>query len=199
MTTSARELLLASGGLDSTCIGWWRRPAGALFIDYGQKPAAGEWTAARAAMDALGITLDTLRVDCSAVGSGMLAGSLTQESVAPSPEWWPFRNQLLVTLAAAWAVLRGYDSVLIGCVSGDALRHADGSSAFLKKLDDLLRNQEGGVRLVAPAIDLTASELLEVSGAPRSILGWTHSCHVESIACGSCPGCIKRTQTMFPD
>jgi 7-cyano-7-deazaguanine synthase len=192
------ELLLISGGLDSTCIAWWRRPAGALFVDYGQKPAAGELTAARAVTEALGIALSVLRVDCSPIGSGLLAGSSPLASVSPSPEWWPFRNQLVVTLAAAWAVLSGFDSVVIGCVSTDAARHADGSRAFLHALDDLVRMQEGGIRVVAPALDLTSVELAKLSAAPSSLLGWTHSCHVDSIACGTCPGCVKRSETLYP-
>jgi 7-cyano-7-deazaguanine synthase len=190
------ELLLISGGVDSSCIAWWRRPVSALFIDYGQRPAAGELTAARAVTDALGIALNTLRIDCSSVGIGLLAGSSFLEGVARAPEWWPFRNQIIVTFGAAWALLNGFGSVLIGSVRGDAARHADGSPAFLEKLDDLLRMQEGAIRLRAPAVGLTTTELIRVSGAPASLLGWTHSCHVEPIACGTCPGCVKRVETL---
>lgn len=184
-----------SGGIDSTCVAVWQRPAGALFVNYGQRPADGELIAARAVTDALGIPIEVLPVDCSALGTGILAGSVAL-SVAPSPEWWPFRNQLLVTLGAAWALLHDFGTVVIGCVKSDSNRHVDAASDFLERLDVLLRMQEGHICLSAPALGLTSAELVAEAGVPASLLGWTHSCHRDAIACGACPGCVKRLETL---
>lgn len=125
------------------------------------------------------------------MGAGLLAGSVVSPSFSPAPEWWPFRNQIIVTLAASWALVHGFEAVVIGCVSSDGMRHVDGSPGFIDALGRLIRSQEGGIDLLAPAIDLSTRELIRASGTPREILGWTHSCHVMSIACGSCPGCVK--------
>jgi 7-cyano-7-deazaguanine synthase len=195
MADDGGELLLMSGGIDSTCIAAWKRPAGALFIDYGQRPAVGELTATREVTKALDLPLQVLEVDCSAIGSGLLS-SREALSSAPSPEWWPFRNQLLITFGASWALQHRFSTVLIGCVSGDGDRHIDGSRAFLEEMDQLLRLQEGSVRLSAPAIHLSSTELISESGTKPSLLGWTHSCHSAAIACGSCPGCLKRLETL---
>ena len=51
------------------------------------------------------------------------------------------------------------------------------------------------LRLRAPAIELTASELVRMSGVPSELLSWAHSCHVSEYACGLCRGCQKHYST----
>jgi 7-cyano-7-deazaguanine synthase len=195
-------LLLMGGGIESSALAYAMKPTTALVIDYGQAPAQGEIRAAGAVAHSLGIELHTLAIDAHAIGSGLLSsgarglaaaqdGAALHSSYSPSPEWWPYRNQLLVTLAAAWAYGRGLEELLVGSVLGDGDRHADGRADFYNALDTLLSLQEGGLRVSAPAIALTTEELLTHSQVPNSVLGWTHSCHVSRYACGRCPGCYK--------
>lgn len=188
------RLLLLSGGLESTALAAWLRPTLTLTIDYGQRPAEGEiWAAGQVARE-LGLEHHVLRADCSAVGSGLLSGRAAADA-APVPEWWPYRNQLLVTLAAAWGIGHGVSELIVGSVAGDS-RHADGTQGFYEQLARLVSAQEGGVVVRAPAIAMTSAELLERSDVADSVLGWTHSCHIAPVACGSCPGCTKRREVL---
>lgn len=186
------KLLLLSGGLDSSALAALSRPSGCLFVDYGQRSAAGEKRAAEAVADALDLHLEAIRTDCSAVGAGTLLDSSQFLRSAPTPEWWPFRNQLLVTLAASVAIRTGKTTVLIGTVREDAARHADGSAVFVDAMDAVLACQEGSLHLEAPALNMTTGQLIESSGITDEVLGWTHSCHLASSACGGCNGCRKR-------
>ena len=185
--------ILLSGGMDSTAVAYLRRPSLAITIDYGQLPAAGEVRAASAVADELGIRHEIICVDLRAIGSGDMAGRAPID-MAPIPEWWPFRNQMLVTVAAMRGVALGVTRLLLGTVKGDSL-HADGRREFIAAMDTVLRLQEGGLVLEAPAIDLTAAELIRLSGAPWELLAWSHSCHVSEYACGVCRGCHKHYQT----
>jgi 7-cyano-7-deazaguanine synthase len=189
------ELLLLSGGLESSALAAWRRPQLTLTIDYGQAPAAGETAAATAVCRALGLEHHLLRIDCRQLGSGLLASSEPAVN-APSPEWWPYRNQLLVTLAAGWGVRHNVTSITVGSVSGDGERHADGKAAFYDQLDGLLVMQEGAVRVQAPAAHMTSEELITTSGVTDAVLGWTHSCHTSNLSCGVCPGCTKHREVL---
>lgn len=189
------EWLLLSGGMDSAALAAWRRPERCIFVDYGQRPAAGEERAATAVASALGLGLTVVRADCSAVGAGALAGR-QPVGLSPSEEWWPFRNQLLATLGGSVAVREGATALLIGTVSTDGRRHADGTPEFVEALDALMIAQEGCLRVLAPAIAMAPGELVTCSGISDKVLGWTHSCHRADSACGSCKGCWKRRATL---
>jgi 7-cyano-7-deazaguanine synthase len=186
--------LLLSGGMDSIALAWWKRPKFAITIDYGQRPAAAEVRAASAVASALELEHHVLRCDLSALGTGDLAGSPAL-ALAPVPEWWPFRNQMLLTLAAMKALSLPASSLMIGCLSTDA-QHADGSKQFVDAINKVMALQEGSLQIVAPAIQHTAHELIELSQVPFEILAWAHSCHVANEACGVCRGCMKHYDTM---
>lgn len=188
------SLLLLSGGIDSTSIAYAYRPSICLTIDYGQRAAVGENRAAAAVCNELAIRHESIKLDWSVLGCGTMAGKPRSEH-SEHEEWWPFRNQLLITAGAAIAIKYGLTTILIGTVSSD-VRHGDGSRHFVESISELLRLQEGGISLSAPAIDMTSELLVMSSGIPNEILAFAHSCHVSGWACGQCNGCIKHSRVM---
>lgn len=187
------SLLLLSGGMDSIAIAFWKRPEFSLTIDYGQVPADAEIRAAAVVSEQLGIQHHVVRFDLSALGSGDLSGR-PKLGIAPVPEWWPFRNQMLLTVSAMKAVELGVATILIGTLLTDR-RHLDGTPAFLSKMNSVFGVQEGQLTVEAPAIKLTAMELVRRSEVPPEVLYWAHSCHRANEACGECRGCLKHYET----
>jgi len=185
--------LLLSGGMDSISIAWWKRPDVAISVDYGQRAAAAELEAAGAVCHAIGIRHEIVRADCSSLGSGDMAG-LPPVAAAPVPEWWPFRNQLVLTLAGIAAVRLGVSNLMIGALATDG-EHADGRPDFIEAISTLMSLQEGGITVTAPAISMTAVDLVRISGISREVLAWAHSCHIGDFACGQCRGCVKHYKT----
>jgi len=186
--------LLLSGGMDSTAIAYWKRPSVAITIDYGQKPAPGEIRAASAVCAALDIMHVVISADISALGSGDLVGEAPSDG-APASEWWPYRNQFLISLAAMKCHQLGQSELMIGALNTDGF-HADGTLEFIERINALLSLQEGSLSVSAPAITLTAAELVRRSEIPEELLCWSHSCHVAETACGFCRGCRKHFETM---
>lgn len=185
--------LLLSGGMDSVSIAWWKKPDVAITVDYGQLPADAEIAAAGKVADLLSIRHEVIRVDCSSLGSGDMAGTAPSPA-APVSEWWPFRNQLILTLAGMAAVRMAAERLLIGTLSTDG-QHADGRPEFVKRISGLMSMQEGGLVVEAPAIALDAVELVHRSGIDQATLAWAHSCHTGNFACGRCRGCVKHFNT----
>ena len=186
--------VLLSGGVDSIALTFWRRPEYAITIDYGQRAAGTELPVAAEVARSLGVRHEILRVDCSTLGSGDMAGNAASAH-APVPEWWPFRNQLLLTLAGMRAVAIGVDELMVGSVVSDG-SHADGRPGFYAAMDAVMAMQEGAVRVSAPALAMTTVELVRASGAPRDLIAWAHSCHTGPLACGACRGCVKHYEVM---
>ena len=194
MTVASRTAILLSGGIDSIALAHWKRPGLAITVDYGQVPALAEIDAARIVASTLRLDHEIVSVDCSPIGSGDLAGSLPH-GVAPASDWWPYRNQLLITIAAARALASGASRLLIGTVASDHF-HVDGGAEFIGLMADVLRLQEGSLKLEAPAVTMSSPELVRMSGVPIEILAWAHSCHKSNFACGRCRGCIKHFEVM---
>jgi 7-cyano-7-deazaguanine synthase len=101
---------------------------------------------------------------------------------------------MLVTLAGMRLLPEGLKEIMIGAVATDV--HADGKAPFLNRLDRLMRNQEGKVRVIAPALRKSPFRLIQDSRIPKSVLGATFSCHLMEYACGRCRGCEKHRDTL---
>lgn len=184
-----RTALLLSGGMDSIAVAWWKRPDVVLTIDYGQLPARAEIAASTAVAGRLNMEHHVITVECRSLGSGDMAG-IAANKYAPASDWWPYRNQMLITIAAMKAISLGVQTLLIGSVLSDG-SHQDGTSEFVRAMSTLLAQQEGGITVSAPAIELSTIELIRRSGVPDTELAWAHSCHKSDVPCGNCRGCNK--------
>lgn len=176
--------LLLSGGIESTALAFWLRPQIAVTVDYGQPCAAGEMRAATTISKELGIDHKTIAV---------AAYPAREKTSRPPAEahsvWWPYRNQLLLTLAAAALAEKEISEIYIGLVKGDIYK--DCTPTFVNTLNRVLAMQERPVKVVAPGRRLSTLELLRKSKIPYELLGATTSCHVGDVPCGRCAGCEK--------
>lgn len=188
------DLLLLSGGIDSSAIAAWLRPDICLTVDYGQRAAKAEILASTQICKDLGLAHHIISANIASLGSGDMAGA-AQSIHSAHTEFWPYRNQYLLTLGVMTALKNRCTRVLIGSVLTDK-RHADGSPQFLGAIDALVALQEGNLHVAAPAINLTTSELVLKSKISDSTLAWAHSCHVSDLSCGQCRGCQKHSEVM---
>lgn len=192
--------LLLSGGMDSICIAFWKRPSHAITIDYGQLAAKAEIESAIQICNTLNIKHHILTISLGDLGSGDMAGK-PFDGNAPASDWWPYRNQMLVTIAAMKAITIDVNQLIVGSVKTDS-QHIDGTLSFVEKISTLLSFQEGNLEVIAPAIYMTTNELIKESKIPISLLFWAHSCHKAEIPCRQCRGCSKYFevwQDILPD
>ena len=138
-------------------------------------------------------------MDCGALGSGDMVHACPDARAPLTSDWWPYRNQLLVTLACSHArnLARCAGSDLHRDeVKSDGESHRDGTAEFVRRIDELMAYQEGGLRVAAPAIEHTTAELVRMARmCLPGLLAWAHSCHKAEIACGNCRGCYKYLAT----
>lgn len=184
-----KTALLLSGGMDSNAVAWWTKPDVAYTVDYGQLAAQAEIQASAAICHRLKIPHEVLTIDARPFGSGDMAGTQADER-APAKDWWPYRNQLLITLVAMRAMTINVKCLLLGTVASD-VAHKDGTAKFITNISRLLSHQEGEMLVKAPAIEMTTAQLVKVSDIPRAALLWSHSCHKADVPCGQCRGCNK--------
>jgi 7-cyano-7-deazaguanine synthase len=183
------SILLLSGGIESTCLAYALRPRICLTIDYGQVVAKSEISASKNICAALRLSHMAVKIDLRKFATGIMAGK-QQSFPGGVPEWWPFRNQILISIAAIVSFKKSDAEIIIGTVKSDR-RHKDGRRKFLATMDKLLQYQEGSIRLRAPASQMSSEELLDWAKPPLSLLGLTFSCHRSIYSCGQCRGCWK--------
>ena len=147
------KLLLYSGGIDSTCLALLERPELLVTIDYGQRSCDGEIRASKHIAAQLGLRHDVIECRMTELGAGDLAGMPSPEG-AHVTETWPFRNQMLITLAAMKHARDGFFDIIIGTVSTDS-DHPDGTSTFVSAISDTLQVQDYRMSVRAPAIGMT--------------------------------------------
>ena len=130
-----KSALLLSGGMDSIALAWWKRPDLAFTVDYGQLAAPAEISAASAVSEHLKIPHHVLRIDGREFGSGDMAGT-SPDAHAPASDWWPYRNQLLLTLVGMKAISMGAQRLWVGTVASDG-SHLDGTPEFVRSISQL--------------------------------------------------------------
>jgi 7-cyano-7-deazaguanine synthase len=182
------KILLLSGGIESTCLAISWQPDLCFTVDYGQVSAPGEVAASRLIARHLRLDHEVARINLNEFGAGLLSGR-GRGGPTGAPEFWPFRNQMLITLAAMRFDRIPNVRICIGTVLTDR-RHPDGTIRFLRSMNRLLQVQRDDFVLEYPAARSATQSLIEKSHVDH-LLGFTFSCHTGPISCGRCPGCIK--------
>lgn len=188
--------ILLSGGLDSLSLAYWKKPKIAFTVDYGQKAANAEIKASTKICSDLNIQHHVITVNLAEIGSGDLLSTKDCQT-APKSDWWPYRNQLLLTTVCGYILSNNIpiNKILFGTVNSDSY-HKDGTKDFFTAFNSLLNIQEGDIQIEASAIDMTTAELIKESGIALEKISWAHSCHKSNFACGQCRGCFKHQNTM---
>ncbi len=198
------SLLLASGGLDSTTLAYWLRERGIdfvpVFIDYGQHCVDTEHSTLLKVLPAgYGDRVKTLHIADIYRGSRSRLidePNLWTDNVQYEELYLPYRNLLLLTVAAAHAQTMGFDSVYAGFINSNHAKELDCSAEFFAKLFRLL-DEYGSVEIRMPFRTMTKYEVALEGIRLRAPIAHTFSCQVSSVVpCGACPNCVDRLDAL---
>lgn len=192
---SIKKGILLSGGVDSICLAYGIKPDIAYTIDYGQTVADREIYVSKYICKELNIEHKIIKVDCKSLGSGTLANS-ENLSFSPSDEWWPYRNQLIITLALMQGIKDEIKELHLATVKSDEF-HKDGTKKFYEYINKLVSFQEGEISIKCDTNDYYSHELVAKYDVPLTLLSIAHSCHISNIACGKCSGCTKQMRVRY--
>lgn len=194
------SVLLASGGLDSTTLAFWLRRRGIrfrlLFVNYGQHCAATELETLHKVLPK-SLTRGLRVLDVSSVYAGansrlIKEADLWTEKVTHEDLYLPYRNILLLSIAAAHVQAWGGGDVYAAFINSNHASEIDCSAAFFDELGRLMRSF-GGVRVRMPFRNYSKLQVARIGIRLRAPIGQTFSCQVNSrIPCGACPNCVDR-------
>lgn len=208
-----RKAILLGGGIDSTVLLVDQARRGhelhALWVDYGQKAAAGERAAVTHFCTKYGVPLTQMVIPLFVlVSSSILRGEAPNpvggrqfEDVA-STDCMEFRNGVLISLGLMFAAGRACDELLLGFHreprgrDGDWV-YPDASPPFARAMNEAAQSGMRGLAPVAvstPFVDLERWEILRLGmDQDPDVPGRAFTCYEgrELQACGSCAHCVQ--------
>lgn len=187
----AASVLLFSGGIESTTLLHQLvadgEPVQALFIDYAQRAAAQESTAAHVQCGELGVELVPLEL--GNVGQIFRRGQDRKHHVP-----LPHRNLVALSIGLSYAANQSARKLYLAVNLDDTVDYASASHAFLAQFR-LICGLLGDVRLATPFVGLSKREVIKRGIALGVDYATTYSCLLGyAVHCGRCPQCEKRRE-----
>jgi len=197
----AKVVTLLSGGLDSSVLAAYLQKEStvqALFIDYGQRHSAKEGQAAYRVARSMNIPIRFLQLRGIFGDNNALTGDLSVPLDEYSKETMsatvvPNRNSVLLNVAVAYAEGIGYDQVAYAAHGGDHSLYADCTPEWVDAFKNLLKAGDLKVKLIAPFVELTKAEIVDLGYLLEVPLQHTWSCYQGGkVHCGVCSTCLER-------
>lgn len=198
-------LLVLSGGLDSTTLLYDYADSIALAVtfQYGSNHNKREAAFAKYHCDKLGI--EHIEIDLAFMGKYFKSSLLDGADAIPEGNYdednmkftvVPFRNGIMLSVAAGLAESRGLKNVMMANHSGDHAIYPDCRPEFVKAMTAAIEaGTYEGVKLVAPYTDITKADIVS-RGAKLGIdYSKTYSCYKGGEHhCGVCGTCRERKE-----
>ncbi len=211
MELPGKVIVLCSGGMDSVAALYEARAHGhtvvaVLSFHYGSKHNDREIPFAAHHARALGLRHEVVRLDfmdrlftSSLLGSGAAIPDGHYEEATMKQTVVPFRNGVMLSIAAGVAESLGADGVLIAAHSGDHAIYPDCREPFMHAMAEAIHlGTYAGIRLLRPFIALNKGQIAARGAALGVDFVQTWSCYKGgSIHCGNCGTCVERREAFM--
>jgi 7-cyano-7-deazaguanine synthase len=201
------SIIIVSGGMDSVTLlyDFKDRIALGISFDYGSNHNAKEIPFARWHCEQLGI--EHITIDLAFMPQYFKSSLLEGADAIPEGNYdeqnmrstvVPFRNGIMLAIAAGLAESNDLDSVLIANHGGDHEIYPDCRPEFIDAFDEAARNGTyNGVRIVSPYCNITKRDIALRGKALGIDYSLTYSCYKGGEKhCGRCGTCTERKEAL---
>lgn len=201
------SLLILSGGMDSTTmLHEFKNSIGlAVNFNYGALQNAREAQCARRQCAMLGIEL--IEIDLAFMGKYFDSALLRSAEDVPEGSYAdanmtstvvPFRNGIMLSIAAGLAESRGLKRVMMANHGGDHAVYPDCRPGFVDAMNAAIKaGTYAGIELRAPYTGLTKADIARRGKELGVDYSLTYSCYKGGEKhCGKCATCIERRQAL---
>lgn len=200
-------VILYSGGMDSTVAlyQYSKKIRVALSFDYGSKHNKREIEFAAKNCQILGIEHRIIELDL--IKMGFVSDLLQSGGDIPNGHYEdetmkstvvPFRNGIMLSIAAGIAESIDCDRLMISNHAGDHAIYADCRPNFIKSMSDAICfGTYNNVEIFAPMTNLSKREIALLGKEINVPFQNTYSCYNgQEIHCGTCGTCVERKEAL---
>ncbi len=201
------SVIVLSGGMDSTTLLHERKDQIALAVtfDYGSKHNAREIECAKKNCEMLGIEHIVIPLEFMGKyfksslligGEDIPEGHYADENMKSTVV--PFRNGIMLSIAAGLAESRGLKKVMLANHGGDHAIYPDCRPGFVAAMSEAIK--EGtydGITIDAPYTNITKSDIARIGKRIGVDYNLTYSCYKGGEKhCGKCGTCVERMEAL---
>lgn len=201
------KLLILSGGMDSVTMlyHYQNEIALALSFNYGANHNSKELAFAALHCQQLGVK--HVVIDLEFMAQHFKSSLLEGADAIPEADYdaenikstvVPFRNGIMLSIAAGVANSHGLNAVMIANHGGDHATYPDCRPGFIAAMDAAIgEGTDNEVRVFAPYTELSKSDIAKIGAELGIDYSLTWSCYKgQETHCGVCATCRERKQAM---
>jgi 7-cyano-7-deazaguanine synthase len=198
-----KPLVILSGGVDSATALYLARSkykeVEAVNFAYGSKHEKQECKCARKIADKLGVKLYSISMDfigthfkSSLLGGTIPEGEYNEKDMNSTVV--PFRNGIMLSIAAGLAESVGCDEIVLGNHGGDHFVYPDCRPEFIKAMSKAVFEGSGSkVQIWSPFCCLSKTDIIRIGNDLGVDFADTYSCYNGGeLHCGKCATCLER-------
>jgi 7-cyano-7-deazaguanine synthase len=210
MSNKHKAVVLLSGGMDSVSVLYHtiqeHQVVAAVSFDYGAKHNHMEIPFAAYHCRKFKIEHQVFRLDF--VGELFKSDLLKSGGQIPDGHYEeetmkstvvPFRNGIMLSIAAGFAESRGAEGLIIAAHAGDHAIYPDCREEFMKSMGDAIHlGTYAGIKLLRPFIAMTKAQIAVRGHALGVDFSQTWSCYKGgTLHCGTCGTCVERREAFM--
>lgn len=201
------NLIILSGGMDSVTMlhEYKDKIALAVTFDYGSNHAKREIE--MASLNCQELSIEHIIIPLAFIGQYFKSSLLQGPEVIPEGHYAaenmrstvvPFRNGIMLSIAAGLAESRGLKRVMIANHAGDHTIYPDCRAEFIDAMSDAI--SEGtyeGVEIIAPYTKISKTDIAGIGKRIGVDYSKTYSCYKgREKHCGKCGTCVERKEAL---
>lgn len=202
-----KALVVLSGGLDSTTALYWALSkydeVETITFNYGSKHNDIENSYAKKTCEKLGIKNTVIHLgfineyfksDLLKSGGEIPEGYYTAENMKSTVV--PFRNGIMLSIAAGFAESNGCSAIVLGNHSGDHAIYPDCRPEFIDGIRKAIyEGTEKHIEVISPFCDVSKTDIVKIGANLGVDFSLTYSCYKgQEKHCGKCGTCTERKE-----